>query len=156
MKLREAPKPEDMQAIRDWFTRLSRHVQAIDYEGARPIFAADMIAFGTFTDFMHGRELAEQKQWRNVWGTIREFRYDLSKIEAIVSADRLTAVGMGVWQSHGFHPNGDRFDRPGRTTTVMGRKAVGDPFVATHTHMSLFRGTPDRSFGNFARSEVER
>jgi hypothetical protein len=26
---------------------------------------------------------------------------------------------------------------------------VGDPFVATHTHMSLFRGTPEQSFGKF-------
>ena len=53
-----------------------------------------------------------------------------------------------------FDANGDRFDRPGRTTVVLGRKAVGNPFVATHTHMSLFRGTPERSYGNFAKSEV--
>ncbi|MDP1907481.1 MAG: hypothetical protein Q8K85_04210, partial [Hyphomicrobium sp.] len=72
-----------------------------------------------------------------------------TRAEAIVSADRLTAIGMGVWQSDGFHPNGDPFDRPGRTTVGLGRKKVGDPFVATHTHMSLFRGTPDRSFGKF-------
>jgi len=52
-----------------------------------------------------------------------------------------------VWQSDGFYPNGDRFDRPGRTTTVMARIKIGDPFVATHTHMSLFRGTPDVSHG---------
>jgi len=38
---------------------------------------------------------------------------------------------------------------------VLGRKKVGDAFVATHTHMSLFRGTPDRSYGTFARSAVE-
>ena len=68
-------------------------------------------AFGTFTDFMHGRDLAEQKQWRNVWGTIRNFRYDLDKVEAIVSGDRLMATGMAVWSSNGFHPNGDHFDR---------------------------------------------
>ena len=84
-----------------------------------------------------------------MWGTIRNFRYDLDKVEAIVSADRLTAVGMAVWQSDGYHRNGDRFDRPGRTTVTLGRKAVGDPFVATHTHMSLFRGTPEQSFGKF-------
>ena len=70
-------------------------------------------------------------------------------VEAIVSADRLTAIGMGVWTSDGFHPNGDRFDRPGRTTVTLGRKAAGDPFIATHTHMSLFRGTPEQSFGKF-------
>ena len=95
------------------------------------------------------RALAEKNQWRNVWGTIRNFRYDPERIEAIVSPDRLMAVGMGVWQSDGFHPNGERFDRPGRTTVTLARETVGDPFIATHTHMSLFRGTPDRSFGNF-------
>ena len=149
MKLLNPVAPEDLAAVRAWFDALSGHCRAIDYEGARAIFAEDMIAFGTFTDFMSGRDLAEQKQWRNVWGTIRNFRYELDKIEAIVSADRLTAVGMGTWQSDGYHPNGDRFDRPGRTTVTLGRKAVGDPFVATHTHMSLFRGTPEQSFGKF-------
>jgi ketosteroid isomerase-like protein len=149
MKLLNPVAPEDLAAVRAWFDALSGHCRAIDYEGARAIFAEDMIAFGTFTDFMIGRDLAERKQWRNVWGTIRNFRYDLDKVEAIVSADRLTAVGMGAWQSDGYHPNGDRFDRPGRTTVTLGRKAVGDPFVATHTHMSLFRGTPEQSFGKF-------
>jgi ketosteroid isomerase-like protein len=149
MKLLNPVAAEDLAAVRAWFDALSGHCRAIDYESARAIFAEDMIAFGTFTDFMIGRDLAEQKQWRNVWGTIRNFRYELDKIEAIVSADRLTAVGMGTWQSDGYHPNGDRFDRPGRTTVTLGRKAVGDPFVATHTHMSLFRGTPEQSFGKF-------
>jgi len=149
MKLLSPVNPADLAAVRAWFDTLSKHCRAVDYAAARPIFAEDMIAFGTFTDFMIGRDLAEQKQWRNVWGTIRNFRYDLDKIEAIVSADRLMAIGMGVWQSDGYHPNGDRFDRPGRTTVTLGRRVVGDPFVATHTHMSLFRGTPDQSFGKF-------
>ena len=38
-----------------------------------------------------------------------------------------------------------------RTTVVLARRQVGDPFVAVHTHMSLFRGTPDQSFGRFSR-----
>jgi hypothetical protein len=33
---------------------------------------------------------------------------------------------------------------------VLGRRQVGDPFVATHTHMSLYRGTPDQSYGKFS------
>ena len=149
MKLRQAVDPADLEAVRTWFDTLARHCRAVDYEAARSIFAEDMIAFGTFTDFMIGRDLAEEKQWRNVWGTIRNFRYDLDKVEAVVSPDRLMAVGMGVWQSDGFYPNGDAFERPGRTTVLLGRKKVGDPFIATHTHMSLFRGTPDQSFGQF-------
>jgi len=149
MKLRNPLMPEDLAAVRTWFDTLAKHCRAVDYQGARPIFAEDMIAFGTFTDFMIGRETAEQKQWRNVWGTIRNFRYDLDKVEAIVSAGRLMAAGMGVWQSDGYYLNGDPLDRPGRTTVTLARLAVGDPFVATHTHMSLFRGTPDQSFGKF-------
>ena len=57
---------------------------------------------------------------------------------------------MGVWMSDGFHPNGDRFDRGGRATVGLGRKQIGDPFVATHTHLSLNRGTPERSYGKFS------
>src|SRR2546423_9231608 len=108
MKLRNPLMPEDLAAVRTWFDTLAKHCRAIDYEGARPIFAEDMIAFGTFTDFMIGRDVAEKQQWRNVWGTIRNFRVTLDTVEAIVSADRLTAIGMGVWNSDGFYPTGDR------------------------------------------------
>ncbi len=149
MKLRTAPHADDLAAVRTWFETLANHCRAIDYEGARPIFAEDMIAFGTFTDFMIGRDVAEKQQWRNVWGAIRNFRLTLDTVEAIVSADRLTAIGMGVWNSDGYHPNGDRFDRGGRATVGLGRQKIGDPFVATHTHLSLNRGTPDRSYGKF-------
>jgi hypothetical protein len=55
-----------------------------------------------------------------------------------------------VWSSDGFHPNGDKFERGGRATIGLGRQKIGDPFVATHTHLSLNRGTPDRSHGKFA------
>src|SRR5262249_5483560 len=77
------------------------------------------------------------------------FRWRMPQIEAIVSADRLSAVGMGVFDSDGFNPDGSRFDRRGRATIAFARKAVGQPWIAVHTHMSLFRGTPDRSHGKF-------
>src|SRR3982074_2761960 len=108
MKLRNPLNPEDLAAVRTWFDALAKHCRAVDYDGARPIFAEDMIAFGTFTDFMIGRELAEQKQWRNVWGTIRNFRYDLDKVEAIVSADRLTARRLARLQAARHHSHAHR------------------------------------------------
>ena len=149
MNLRTPVDPDDLAAVRAWFDALATHCRAIDYEGARPIFADDLIAFGTFTDFMHGRELAEQKQWRNVWGTIRNFRFTLDTVEAIVSADRLTAIGMGVWMSDGFHPNGDRFDRRGRAT-VGARPQADRRSVRRHPHPPVaLRGTPERSYGKF-------
>jgi ketosteroid isomerase-like protein len=149
MKLRTEPDATDLDLVRQWFARLAEHVQAIDYEGARAIFADDMIAFGTFTDFMFDRASAEAQQWRNVWGTIRNFRWRLDQVQAIVSADRLMAVGLGVFDSDGFREDGTKFDRKGRATVSFARARIGDPWVATHTHMSLFRGTPDRSHGKF-------
>ena len=150
MKLRTPVHPDDLAAVRAWFDALSTHCRAIDYEGARPIFADDMIAFGTFTDFMHGRDLAEQKQWRNVWGTIRNFRYNLDTVEAIVSADRLTAIGMGVWTSDGFHPNGDRFDRgrPHHRRRSAARRSAIRSSPPTPTCRCI-RGTPEQSYGKF-------
>ena len=95
-------------------------MQEVDYIGARPIFAPDMIAFGTFTDFMTGRDVAEQQQWRNVWSHIDEFRFR-PDIRAIVSPDRLQAVGMAIFNSTGYRQDGTSYDRPGRATVVFVR-----------------------------------
>ena len=136
---------EDAVRVRRWFERLAEHVRAVDFAGARPIFAEDMIAFGTFTDFMTGRDHAEAKQWRNVWPHIDGFRWR-PDIRVIVSPDRLTAVGMGVFDSTGYAQDGTPYERPGRATVVFGRHDVSDDWVARHTHMSLVPGVPTRSF----------
>jgi ketosteroid isomerase-like protein len=134
----------DVAAVRRWFERLAEHVCAVDFAGARPIFAEDMIAFGTFTDFMTGRDKAEAAQWRNVWPHIDAFRWR-PDIRAIVSADRLTAIGMAIWDSTGYTPDGTPYPRPGRATVGFTRHAPADPWLANHTHMSLFRDVPTRS-----------
>jgi ketosteroid isomerase-like protein len=139
------PHPDDLAAVRHWFATLASHVQAVDFVGARPIFAKDMVAFGTFTDFMTGQEAAEKAQWRNVWHHIDGFRFR-TDIRAIVSPDRLQAVGMGVFDSTGYQQDGTPYDRPGRTTVVLVRPTPDAAFVAQHTHMSLFRDVPTRSF----------
>jgi ketosteroid isomerase-like protein len=136
---------DDIARIRRWFERLAHHVRAVDFAGARPIFAPDMIAFGTFTDFMVGREKVEGEQWRNVWPHIDEFRWR-PDIRAIVSPDRLTAIGMAIFDSSGYAADGSPYSRPGRATVVFGRTEVGEDWLALHTHMSLFRDVPTRSF----------
>jgi ketosteroid isomerase-like protein len=135
----------DETAVAAWFHTLADHVQAVDFAGARPIFAEDMVAFGTFTDFMTGRDLAERAQWRNVWPHIDFFRWR-PDIRVMVSPDRLQAVGMAVFDSTGYQKDGTPYDRPGRATVVFARPAPDAPFVATHTHMSLFRNVPTQSF----------
>ena len=137
---------EDSARVRRWFERLAEHVRAVDFAGARPIFAEDMIAFGTFTDFMTGRDNAEAKQWRNVWPHIDGFRWR-PDMRCIVAADRLTGIGMAVFDSTGYREDGTPYDRPGRTTAAFSRAVVGADWIADHTHMSLFRDVPSRSFG---------
>jgi ketosteroid isomerase-like protein len=140
-------RDDDVALIRQWFQRLQLCVQTVDFVGSRPLFAEDMITFGTFTAFTVGREATETEQWRNVWGDIDQFRWLLDDLRTIISCDRLTAVGMAVFESTGYTKDGKAFDRPGRATVVLGRQAVGEEWIAQHTHVSLFPGTPARSFG---------
>lgn len=150
MRLRTDPLTEDIDGIRRWLKSLSDCVQAVDYEAAYPLFADDLIAFGTFSDFVSERPIVVKEQWSNVWPTIRNFRWRLDKVHAIVSPDRLNATGLAIFDSDGFAEDGSRFDRAGRATVVFARRAIGEDWVAVHTHMSLFRGTPSRSFGKFS------
>ncbi len=142
-----APPEDDLDRIRAWFERLAEHVRAVDFAGATPLFAVDMIAFGTFSDFGSERDAVEAAQWRNVWPVIDGFRWRPAAFRGIVSPDRLAATGMAVWDSTGFHRDGKPYDRPGRATVALARQRIGEGWVAQHTHFSLFRGVPGQSFG---------
>ena len=150
MRLQTPPHDDDLAQVKAWFQRLAECVQAVDYEAAYPLFADDLVAFGTFNDFVRERPDVVREQWMNVWPTIRNFRWRLDGVQAMVAGDRLSAVGLAIFDSDGFDPQGKLFDRRGRATVAFKRAAIGEPWVAIHTHMSLFRGTPDRSHGRFA------
>ena len=142
-----AEQDGDVALIRRWFQKLQLCIQAVDFVGSRPLFADDIITFGTFAAFTVGREATEQEQWRHVWSHIDQFRWHLDDLRTLISGDRLTAVGMAVFESTGYTESGKAFDRPGRATVVLGRQAAGEEWIAQHTHVSLFPGTPSRSFG---------
>ena len=142
-----AEQDGDVALIRRWFQKLQLCIQAVDFVGSRPLFADDIITFGTFAAFTVGREATEQEQWRHVWSHIDQFRWHLNDLRTLISGDRLTGVGMAVFESTGYTESGKTFDRPGRATVVLGRQAVGGEWIAQHTHVSLFPGTPSRSFG---------
>lgn len=147
MAMRAAPDATDLDAVRRWFARLADCVRAVDYVAAFPLFAEDLVAFGTHDDFVAGRTKVMEAQWTQVWPTIRDFRWRLDEVTAIVSPDRLAAAGLAIFESDGFQRDGSKFDRRGRATVMLTRAEVEADWVAAHTHMSLFRGTPDRSFG---------
>ena len=142
-----AEHDDDVALIRRWFRTLQVCVQTVDFAGSRSLFADDIITFGTFTAFSVGRGTTEQEQWRNVWSRIDHFRWRLDDLRTLISGERLTAVGMAVFESTGYTEDGKAYDRPGRATIVLGREAIGEEWVAQHTHVSLSPGTPSLSFG---------
>jgi ketosteroid isomerase-like protein len=145
-----AALPEDLEAVRDWFRKLTGYVNATDFQSFRALVHEDFVAFGTFADFVAGRESVETSQWRNVWPSISGFRFRLDDVRAMVSPDRLFAVGLAIFDSTGYREDGTTFDRPGRATVTFDREKVGDPWIANHTHMSLFRDVPSVSHGRKA------
>src|SRR5260221_1739511 len=105
----DAANEDDLARIAAWFERLAAHVRDVDFTGARPLFAVDMIAFGTFSDFVSERDAVEAAQWRNVWPVIDGFRWRPSAFRGIVSPDRLAATGMAVWALTRFHQDGKTY-----------------------------------------------
>jgi hypothetical protein len=93
-----AEQDDDVALIRRWFQKLQICIQTVDFVGSRPLFADDLITFGTLAAFTVGREATEKEQWRKVWGQIDQFRWRLDDLRTITSGDRLTAVGMAVFE----------------------------------------------------------
>jgi ketosteroid isomerase-like protein len=143
------PAPDDDVAlVRQWFQRLQLHVQAVDFAGAHSLFSDDLITFGSFNPFTIGREANEEEQWRTVWGRIDRFRWRLDDLRTIISGDRLTAVGMAVFDSTGYTEAVTPYERPGRATVVLRRGTISEDWIGHHMHVSLFRDVPTRSFGS--------
>jgi hypothetical protein len=90
-----AEQDDDVALIRRWFRTLQVYVQTVDFVGSRPLFADDMITFGTFTAFTIGREATEQEQWRHVWGHIDQFRWRLDDLR---TSSQVTASRRSAWQ----------------------------------------------------------
>lgn len=129
-----------------WLEVFAGHVRAVDYASARPMWHADLLAFGTFSDVIQGLETAIATQWDNVWPRTADFAFDLAGTHVLAAACGSMAVAVTPWSSTGFHPDGARFDRPGRATMVFAKD--GGAWRCVHSHMSLNRGVPQASHGD--------
>ena len=137
----------DIASVADWFTRWGTLVAAVDFVPARALFDDDVVGFGTFQDHVYGQAALEAEQWRRVWPTIEDFSFDVDSLVAGVSPDRLLAHAAILWGSTGIAEDGSRFERPGRCTAVLRRANVDAPWQGVHTHFSLSRGVPQKSYG---------
>ena len=134
--------------ILDWLEVFSGFVREVDYASARPMWHPELLAFGTFNDVIQGLETAIATQWDNVWPRTADFAFDLAGTHVLAAGDGGMAVAVAPWSSSGFHPDGRRFDRPGRATMVFARD--GAEWRCVHSHMSLNRGVPQASQGRRA------
>jgi ketosteroid isomerase-like protein len=152
--MKRLPVPEeDRRSVAAWFQRWAELVAEVNFKRVRELFAEDAVAFGSKVEMVTSRDALEQEQWRAVWPTMADYRYDLSTLEIVISPDRLMVAAAAIFHSTGFHKDGSRFDRPGRVTASLMRESIGAPWYATHTHVSLMPGTPTPSYGN--RPEAE-
>ena len=129
-----------------WLDRFAGCVREVDYASARPLFHADVLAFGTHRDVIPGLAAWQATQWDNVWPKTEDFRFTLSETYVLASDDKSMVVVVAPWTSTGFHPDGTRFERPGRATMIFHGKP--DAWLCVHSHMSLNRGVPQSSHAN--------
>jgi ketosteroid isomerase-like protein len=128
----------------DWLETFSSYVRDVDYARARPLFHPRILAFGTHRDVLPDREAWIAQQWDNVWPRTEDFRFDIDNTHVLAAGDM--AVVIAPWTSTGFHPDGRKFDRPGRATMVFHR--ADGRWIGVHTHLSLNRGVPQSSHAN--------
>ena len=131
------PRRLDEQSLagiaREWLSALQKCVRAVDFEKAHPLFAEDVISFGTHATVVTGRDALEHEQWRHVWPRIREFTFRLDQVHC-VGGDQSVVV-IAPWDSLGISSDGTLFSRPGRATIVLTHQS--GRWVAAHTHFSL-------------------
>ena len=110
MMMQAAPDATDLEAVRRWFAKLADCVRAVDYEAASPLFAEDLVAFGTYDNFVTGRgQVNRGAVERRSGRQFGDFRWRLDEVTAIVSPDRLGAAGLAIFESEGFRRDGSRF-----------------------------------------------
>ena len=132
---------EDHQSISTWLGQWGECIAALDFARARTLFVSEVVGFGTYSDLLVGLDDLESRQWRMVWPTIADFRFDLPGVWTETSPDRRLAHLATGWTSTGHDPEGRPFERPGRCTVTLRRGEVAAPWLGTHTHFSLNRGT---------------
>jgi ketosteroid isomerase-like protein len=135
----------DRDELTEWVGTFGDHVRARRFEDAARLFDAGVISFSSLRDVVVGLDTLVDQQWRHVWPTIEEFRFDLESMHALVSPDRVLAAVAVTWTSTGFGSDGVSFARPGRASLVLGRPAPGEGWRCLHAHFSLNRGVPQVS-----------
>lgn len=133
---------DGVAAVHAFFRRLGRNCANGDLDATEPLFAPDVVSFGTKASVAEGLATLRKNQWEQIWPNIEDFEMLLDEIRASAEGD--LAWGMVPWTSTGFDEDGNPYERPGRATAVLARR--DGVWLCVHTHFSLAPGTAQKSF----------
>ena len=148
------PNDKDHVSIKLWFKSWENYVQNKDFELAKALFYNEVISFGTWMDIVQGLEKLCNNQWKNIWPTITNFEFLTDTLFIQISRDSLFANTILVWNSVGYSEQGKSFERTGRATVILKKLNKNSNWKGIHTHFSLNRGVPQKSFGNFNKKNT--
>jgi ketosteroid isomerase-like protein len=137
---------KDHFSIKSWFDIWEIYVQNREYESAKNLFQEDVVSFGTWMDVVQGIEKLCSGQWKNIWPTITDFKFLTNTLFIQISPDRLFSNSILVWDSLGYQKGGKSYKRSGRASVVLKRLSLDDSWKGIHTHFSLNRGVPQKSY----------
>jgi ketosteroid isomerase-like protein len=123
----------------EWLKQWERMINAMDFEAARPLFADSVVSFGTFAGFLYGLDQLEAHQWRKIWPTITDFKFEEPNI-LFSKDDPGTATLAVLWHSRGRAKNGGWYPRKGRATLIL--KNDKGSLRCIHSHLSMEPGIP--------------
>lgn len=124
---------DGMQALKEFFSRMSACCAAVDFDSAEVLFAPDVVSFGTKATIVSGLDNLRSQQWEHIWPNIEGFEMLLEQMHGTYNDN--VAWGMLPWTSKGFDTDGNSYARPGRATAVLERRE--GKWLCIHTHFSL-------------------
>lgn len=83
---------------RKWLDEWEHLINVANFEGARALFADDVVSFGTYAEVLHGLDQLEELQWRKVWPNIANFSFEEPSI--LVREGGIATIVV-LWHSRG-------------------------------------------------------
>jgi ketosteroid isomerase-like protein len=123
----------------DWMRRWESLINTGDIETARPMFDPSVIAFGSLTAIMDGRDALIGRQWSQMWPRLKDFAFAYDDARILGGEGDRTVSVAAPWRSLGRKGDG-WYERRGRCTLVL--RHAGDDFVCIHSHFSMEPGIP--------------
>jgi len=129
-----------MDEISAWLRQWQALINAGDFAAANPLFSDDVIAYGSLTPVMTGKDDLIRRQWSSMWPRIKDFSFNYETLHTFADEGMRVVSAATLWQSLGRRSDGSWYQRRGRATLVFRRE--GPRYLCIHSHFSMEPGIP--------------